>query len=204
MLASAHYNTQLGVLAALELDARLTPAQLPWLAALPATSSLLAFELHGGPAVQAVRLVMQDGPAKPYVTIPLLDCARAGSAAEALAGPGACELGAFLKLADRAALPTAAAWCAECDNAVVDACAAARAVSAGFAAAAPAAGGDGAGWKLAVAVVATAAGAGALSAAATAFALRRRRGGGGAAPEAATARALGLGKPEGLSPATEI
>jgi hypothetical protein len=163
MLASAHYNTQLAVLAALQLDKRLTPAQLPWLDVLPATSSLLAFELHSGPAVQAVRLVIQDGPAKPYRTVPLPQCAQPGSAAEALAGPGACELDTFLNMAQGAALPTAAAWCDECANAAIDACIAAR--FAGAAAPPPAAAASGQTWRIAVAAIASSAGTAALVAA---------------------------------------
>lgn len=69
---SAHYNTQLGLLSALGLDTFAPAAATPWLRKLPSLAALMAFELHLGSAGELeVRLVMQDGPAAEYQTIPL-------------------------------------------------------------------------------------------------------------------------------------
>ena len=196
VLTSAHYNTQLGLISAMALDKFLTPAALPWLASIPATSSVLAFELHtsadsataGQQAAEgnqtagqvprfAVRMMVQNGPDAGYVPVPLPPCAASRAAdadidaAEALAGPGACELGAFVRAFSGSALKDAGAWCAECDNGEVDACVAFKARSGSWKTASWNT--DGASWRIAVAVMASVLGTAALAAAA--FALHRRR-----------------------------
>lgn len=81
----------------------------------------MAFELHGDasagqqPQELTVRLVMQDGPAASYTTIPL-PCAVPGDGAEALAGPGACTLEAFRALAAPKASSSLQEWCDACEN----------------------------------------------------------------------------------------
>lgn len=124
-------------------------------AAVPALASSVVLELHGppgtaqntsrqlepGPGVgvddanTAVRLVVQDGPAAPFITVPL-PCAAAGDGAEAVAGPGACTLAAFVRLASvgLAVGGSPVAWCRACGNTAAAACAmdAARWVQAGI------------------------------------------------------------------------
>jgi hypothetical protein len=87
LVVSGHYNTQLGVLAALYLDNMMAAqtAAVPWLTRIPATAAVLAFELHRsdgsfGNATFAARLVAQDGPAANYTVFPL-PCASAAGAA---------------------------------------------------------------------------------------------------------------------------
>ena len=130
VVLSAHYNSQLGVLGALQLDTLLTPKQtaaVPWLTtassqgAIPSAAAVLVFELHragppvpaSDPAAYAVRAVLQNGPAAKYTTVPL-PCATA--AAEALAGNGSCTLPDFRALIAPAiaASGAPAAWCAAC------------------------------------------------------------------------------------------
>jgi hypothetical protein len=200
---SAHYNTQLALLSAMALDTALTPAQLPWLATLPATSSALAFELHFDPSSRrlAVRMLYQDGPGQGYMPVPLPQCASPGGvrpngdvdAAEALAGPGACELSAFVRAYGGAAIDDAGTWCTVCENAQMEACVAARArgrggvfAASGFAndngsggVSSDSGGGNGGGGsgekvKVAMAVVTSALGAGALAAGAVLWHVRRR------------------------------
>jgi hypothetical protein len=195
LLTSGHYNTQLGLLAAMALDTALTPVQLPWLATLPATSAVLAFELHHAPwngsatgHLLAVRLVFQNGPNAEYQAVPLPQCASGGAAAsdaaaaaaaEALAGPGACELSAFSRAYGGAGTDKLGAWCEACRNNQTNGCVAYRARQGGAngAAAAQGAGGAGGGeaWKIAVSVVASVAGTAALAAAAFALFLRKER-----------------------------
>ncbi len=83
IVLSAHYNTQLSLLAALDIES--TPdadLDIPWLSSIPQLASVLTFELHqqgdqegqgglGLPASYYVRAVVQDGPDAPYVVIPL-------------------------------------------------------------------------------------------------------------------------------------
>jgi hypothetical protein len=84
VLLSAHYNTQLGILSALGVDGlpAAAAARVPWLTRLPATASMLAFELRrsrdGG--AHAVRAVLQDGPAANYTAMPLPCASDAGAA----------------------------------------------------------------------------------------------------------------------------
>ncbi len=63
LLVSSHYNTQLGLLAALEVDKSPAAPAVAWLARIPALAAVLAFELHRAPAsgAWAVRLVAQVG-----------------------------------------------------------------------------------------------------------------------------------------------
>jgi hypothetical protein len=171
LLTSGHYNTQLGLLAALQANRYLSPAQLPWLATIPATSSILVFELHHDVTSHelAVRLVIQNGPKSDYVTVPLPQCAVAGDAAEQLAGPGACRFEAFVKSVGGAALPSASEWCAACANTKMNACVAARVRGSSGSSG----GGGGEAWKLAVAVLASVAGT--AAAAWAAFVIHQRR-----------------------------
>lgn len=129
LTVSSHYNTQLGVLSALQHGAAqqgLPESDYPWRRRIPSTAAVLAFELHASAAGAgdeaghwAVRAVAQDGPASRYAVLPL-PCADA--AGEALAGPGACSLGAFRALAAPQAISSAAEWCAACGNEKVMAC----------------------------------------------------------------------------------
>ena len=87
VVVSGHYNTQLGVLSALKMDALLPAAQaaaVPWLTRIPATAAVLAFELFSSDGENgtfyATRLVAQDGPAANYTVFPL-PCASAAGAA---------------------------------------------------------------------------------------------------------------------------
>jgi lysosomal acid phosphatase len=144
LVVSSHYNTQLGLLAALQLD-RYDPAEaaLPWLrpdnGTIPTTAAVLALELHQGQEVDpatrapvvAVRLVAQDGPTSSFVTVPL-PCSKAGDAAERTAGLGACKWAAFVEDAAPTALRDVGAWCDACGNSAVDACQARAAALAGY------------------------------------------------------------------------
>lgn len=121
---SSHYNTQLGVLAALQ--AAVPPSQRSshaWQAAIPSLAAVLAFELHrdGASGGYVVRAVAHDSPQAGYVVLPL-PCARAGDAAEALAGPGSCTLEAFRALAGPQAINSSSHWCEACDNTRAQAC----------------------------------------------------------------------------------
>lgn len=118
---SGHYNTQLGVLGALEIDQDPAAADVTWFSKIPSLAALMAFELHGdtsgdqSPQDLAVRLVMQDGPKADYVTIPL-PCASPGDSAEVLAGAGSCSFDSFKALAAPKALNTLDDWCDACEN----------------------------------------------------------------------------------------
>ena len=85
--------------------------------AIPSAAASLAFELHrsggGGQATLAIRAVMQNGPSKAHVTLPLL-CASAAGAA--VAGAGACLYAHFLNLTDQVVDESGppAAWCRAC------------------------------------------------------------------------------------------
>ena len=113
---SGHYNTQLGLLAALGLEAGAGPAAAAFVwyrPSLPKLAAVLAFELHYAPAtagsggssnssdsrMYVVRAVAQDGPSASYVTVPL-PCASAAAAA---------ALAAAVNAATPAANATAAA-----------------------------------------------------------------------------------------------
>ncbi len=136
---SSHYNTQLGMLGALAIDQ--IPGidqQMPWITQkIPSLAAVMVFELHKPASFDsadadsyAVKLVAQDGPGpngtNPYFTIPL-PCAEPGSAAEQLAGPGACSLATFMAYAAPRAMNTSAAWCTACNNNATQACQAAGA-----------------------------------------------------------------------------
>lgn len=121
---SGHYNTQLGLLSALQSA---VPApqrtQHRWLSKIPSLAAVLVLELHASSSGQlVVRAVFQDGPKAAYTTLPL-PCAEAGDAAEAAAGPGACTLEGFKRLAEPAALLSVGEWCDACGNSKVMACA---------------------------------------------------------------------------------
>lgn len=137
---SAHYNTQLGVLSALRLDTywpallATTRNSASWLATgalpaptiapkLPALAAVVAFELHVPSSAStpgtltsadqmAVRLVIQDGPSTPYMIVPM-PCQTNQS--NALGGPEACSLPAFLSYIQGLAL-SEDAWCSACRN----------------------------------------------------------------------------------------
>jgi hypothetical protein len=217
LVTAAHYNSQLGLAAALKLD-RHAPAQraVQWFdaaaGAIPALASVMAWELHAGfdaaassSAAFAVRLVVQDGSAAPYVTVPL-PCARAGDSAEQLAGAGACAWEAFVELAAPAALREVGDWCAACANQETRACQLRQAQLLGYVPG----GGDGSSaaaacglaWKLAVAVVCSVVGTLALVGAGAW--LRRRRGrtgaGRGKAPHAGDVGVPGTYLHQGQTP----
>ena len=129
LTVSAHYNTQLGVLSALQAGAEAAgqrQTSYAWRDRIPALAAVLAFELHHdrNGDLFAVRAVAQDGPAAPYAALPL-PCAQGGDAAERLAGPGACTLARFRALAGPLALNSSRAWCEACGNRKVLACRAA-------------------------------------------------------------------------------
>lgn len=125
LTVSSHYNTQLGLLSALQSA---VPAaqrtQYLWLSRIPSLAAVLVLELHASSSSGqlVVRAVFQDGPKGAYTTLPL-PCAEAGDAAEAVAGPGACTLDAFRRLAEPAAMFSVGEWCEACDNSKVMACA---------------------------------------------------------------------------------
>jgi len=180
LVTSGHYNTQLGLLATLQADRHLSPAQLPWLATLPATSSILVFELYHDVTSDtlAVRLVTLDGPKANWTAVPLPQCAVAGDAAERLAGMGACEFSAFQKTFGAAALLSVGYWCAACENTQMDACLAAQAQGGGKGAFSSGGGGGAGGssnrvLQLGVAVAASVAAT--ASAAVIVFALYQKR-----------------------------
>jgi len=116
MLMSGHYNSQLALLAALNVT----------LPSMPATASLLAFELHRSGAQLAVRCVMQDGPEAQYAALPLPCASPAG---EAVGGGGACTLADWTALSARgtAGVNSTAAWCSACGAIAPMPCAAALA-----------------------------------------------------------------------------
>lgn len=129
---SGHYNTQLGVLAALRLD--LNPASvasIPWFSNIPRLAAVMVFELHyfdtpGSQGQQPgrvyyVRLVAQDGPAANYTTVPL-PCTPADSAALPAGMAGACTLDAFVSYASPYVMNSVDDWCTACGNADVATC----------------------------------------------------------------------------------
>lgn len=61
LVMSGHYNTQLGLLAALELDRYQGSARVPWFTSIPSFAATLSLELHLHEESGAflVRLVMQ-------------------------------------------------------------------------------------------------------------------------------------------------
>jgi hypothetical protein len=123
LTVSSHYNTQLGVVSALQAGAQPSArTQYPWLTKLPALASVLVFELHSSSDGQLfVRVVYQDGPRAPFRVLPL-PCAKAGDAAEGFAGPGSCTLQSFRALAEPQALYSSSEWCEACSNSKVMAC----------------------------------------------------------------------------------
>lgn len=123
LTVSSHYNTQLGVLSALQ--AAVPPSQRTqhiWQTKIPSLAAVLVFELHSTPeGVFVVRAVFQDGSRAVYRTMPL-PCAADGDAAEAFAGAGSCTWEAFRALAGPQALYSSAEWCEACSNNKVTAC----------------------------------------------------------------------------------
>jgi hypothetical protein len=118
-VVSGHYNTQLGVLAALRLD-KLLPAsdaaRIPWLRSMPSTAAVLVFELHQSTADAnhfAVRAMIQNGAMKNYTSVPLPCSSEEGAR---IAGAYACSLDAFTALLAPAVqeVGTAASWCSAC------------------------------------------------------------------------------------------
>ena len=190
---SAHYNTQLGMLSALRLDTY-WPALLattrnsasmlatgalpaPTIAPkLPALAAVVAFELHVPSSAStpgtltsadqmAVRLVIQDGPSTPYMIVPM-PCQTNQS--NALGGPEACSLPAFLSYVQGLAL-SEDAWCSACRNGKMTYCALIAAQSdAGSS-------GGHADWEIAVAVVVSVVGTALLVVAIMALWLHSRR-----------------------------
>lgn len=76
LVLSTHYNTQLGLLAALDIENSPGAEDIAWRTRIPNLASVLAFELHrigalGLPPSYYVRAVFQDGPAGDYQTLPL-------------------------------------------------------------------------------------------------------------------------------------
>ncbi|KAG2425428.1 hypothetical protein HYH02_015034 [Chlamydomonas schloesseri] len=125
---SGHYNTQLGLLAALGLDAQAGAAAAAFVwyrPSLPRLAAVLAFELHAVPATAAapgngsssssssssssnatvmyvVRAVAQDGPSASFITVPL-PCASAAAAAALAAAVNAGAANATAAAANAAA-----------------------------------------------------------------------------------------------------
>jgi len=189
LLVAGHYNTQLGLLAALKID------QLPekernnvlWLQKAPEFAAFMAFELHATPLTRqppgvtavsqqsrsfAVRLVAQDGADAQYTTIPL-PCANQGDAAEQLAGAGACTLQAFYDLAEPVSFSTTEEWCEACGNEVYPACKVHALQKASTENCGVQGGGNASGWQLALAATLPALAVGAIAVAA--FLVYRRR-----------------------------
>lgn len=79
LVLSAHYNTQLGLLAALDIEFTPGAEDIAWRTRIPNLAAVLAFELHkvggvggvGLPPSYYVRAVFQDGPGEGYRTLPL-------------------------------------------------------------------------------------------------------------------------------------
>jgi hypothetical protein len=161
VVVSAHYNVQLGVLAALKADQApgltrdralalgwVTRADLNATGTIPAAAAALVFELHRSRAGDgyAVRAVMQDGPGpaaaspKAYAAL-ALPCASAAGAA--LGGEGACTLDDFVRLSADAVRTAGAPadWCRACGAKAPMPCAAVTASAAAGAAGGGAAGG---------------------------------------------------------------
>lgn len=91
LVLSAHYNTQLGLLAALDIES--VAEDIAWRTRIPSLASVLAFELHkaGVPPSYYVRAVFQDGAGEAYKTMPLACSARKdGSVAEQVLGTKRC------------------------------------------------------------------------------------------------------------------
>lgn len=123
---SSHYNTQLGLLSALQAGNKQTT--YPWQSKIPSLAAVLVFEIHTSNATTqptldsfAVRAVYQDGPTAQYAVLQL-PCGESGDAAEALVGPGSCSLRRFLDLAQPQAIVSAGDWCKACSNKDVTAC----------------------------------------------------------------------------------
>ena len=157
-----HYNTQLGLLAALKLDQHMPAVDAfagysptgSWLSTgsetqiaanitlpppkLPSAAAILSFELlvpvnvtsafnqtaptvsSSPPPAFAVRLVLQDGPGKAYLTLPL----PCGSiTARSIGGAGSCTLTDLIAMvqSQKMALQPAE-WCGACNNQVADLC----------------------------------------------------------------------------------
>lgn len=123
-MVSSHYNTQLGVLSALQAAVPASQrTQYLWASKIPSLAAVLVFELHKSPSGQlVVRAVFQDGSKAAYKVLPL-PCAVAGDAAEGLAGPGSCTLEGFRAIAGPQALNSSGDWCEACSNEKVLACA---------------------------------------------------------------------------------
>lgn len=121
---SSHYNTQLGVLSALQAAVPASQrTQYPWTTKIPSMAAVLVFELHRAPSGQLlVRAVYQDGSKAQYKVLPM-PCAVPGDAAEAVAGTGSCSLEGFRALAGPQALNSSTDWCEACSNDKVLACA---------------------------------------------------------------------------------
>lgn len=123
-MVSSHYNTQLGVLSALQAAVPASQrTQYLWASKIPSLAAVLVFELHKSPSGQlVVRTVFQDGSKAAYKVLPL-PCAVAGDAAEGFAGPGSCTLQGFRAIAGPQALNGSGDWCDACSNEKVLACA---------------------------------------------------------------------------------
>lgn len=123
LTVSSHYNTQLGLLSALQAGADPNKrTQYLWQSKIPSLAAVLVFELHKAPSNElVVRAVFQDGVTTRYRALPL-PCAVAGDAAEAFAGAGSCTLGNFRALAGPQAFNSSADWCDACSNNKVMAC----------------------------------------------------------------------------------
>jgi hypothetical protein len=147
VIISSHYNVQLGVLSALEMDKYMiknpqSAPYVPWVTVpelnivglVPSAAATLVFELHASSmnmSAYAVRAVYQNGPGpannpRKYAVIPL-PCESAAGAA--IAGKGACTLADFQTLLGE---PIAAAgpsrWCEACQATVPMPCVAQRAM----------------------------------------------------------------------------
>lgn len=117
---SSHYNTQLGLLAALDMDQMPEAAAIPWMKKIPALSAVLALELHRKGSEYLVRMVMQDGiESSEYLPIPL-PCTS--DRAKSLLGKGTCIWADFLSFSSTRALRTPEDWCSVCSNKQVQVC----------------------------------------------------------------------------------
>lgn len=130
-----HYNTQLGLLAALKADqVEEEEVVVPWLTQkIPSPSAILTFELHTNDTqdtnnakntntntnTYAIRAVLQDGAGKNYQPVPL-PCSVGGKEEGY-----PCPLPVFLSLATPQAM-NAGEWCEACDNVDMLACQAAE------------------------------------------------------------------------------
>lgn len=118
---SSHYNTQLGLLAALGVD-KVVDSPFVWLHKIPSPAAILVFELHRTENAEYwVRAVAQDGPDQEYQVVPL-PCSKEGEPMATMMISGACLMDEFVGMALPRALTSTEDWCDACENTEMMAC----------------------------------------------------------------------------------